>query len=240
MPNAGRNRWKSKARAAIEPRSLLADEREKMIERVNRSLERRTGANSRNCADFIHDRQGFAAVEFGMIALPVLLLIFAILEYSYGNFAQSRLDAVVAQASRQIMTGYVQNQTVRGQPLTAQQFRDQIVCPKLPALLSCNDVYVDIESFNAPNNLAVTSPYENYVNATKSGLVAPKLDNSKNAYCIGDAKKYVVIRVAYPAPVLTTAILWPNAVTYKGRKSRLVTSTATFKNEPFPTSNAKC
>ena len=211
-----------------------------MIERVNRTLERRDGAITRNCADLIHDRRGFAAVEFAMIALPALLLIIAILEYSYGNFAQSRLDAVVAQTSRQIMTGYVQNQSVGGKALTSQQFRDQIVCPKLPALLSCNDVFVDISAFDAPKSVGATSPYETYVNATKSGLIAPKLDNSKNAYCIGDAKKYVVIRVAYPAPVITTAMLWPNFVTYKGRKSRLVTSTLTFKNEPFPTSNAKC
>lgn len=211
-----------------------------MIERVNRILERRAGAIARNCADLIHDRRGFAAVEFAMIALPALLLIIGILEYSYGNFAQSRLDAVVSQTSRQIMTGYVQNQTVAGQPLTAQQFRDQIVCPKLPPLLSCNDVYVDVSAFDAPNSIAARSPYETYVNATKSGLIPPRLDNARNLYCVGDKTKYVVLRVAYPVPVITTSLLWPSFVTYKGRKSRLVSSTATFKNEPFPTSNAKC
>lgn len=211
-----------------------------MIRRVNKTLEWREGAIACNCVNLIHDRRGFAAVEFALIALPFLLLVVAILEYSYGNFAQSRLDAVVAQTSRQIMTGYVQNQSVGGNALTAQQFRDQIICPKLPALLSCNDVYVDVSNFDAPTNVAAQSPYESFVNATKSGLIAPKLDNSKNAYCIGDKTKYVVIRVAYPVPVITTALIWPSYVTYKGGKSRIVTSTATFKNEPFPNSNAKC
>lgn len=213
-----------------------------MIERVNKASFRGPPAKRRNCADFIHDQRGFAAVEFGMIALPFLLLIFAILEYSYGNFAQSRLDAVVQEAARQIMTGYVQEQRVGGQPLTADQFRKQIICPKLPALMSCSDVYVDVETFDPPKNGAapVTTPYANFVNATKSGLTPPTLDNTKNSYCIGGKGKYVVIRAAYPTPVITTALLFPSYSTYKGRKIRLVQSTATFKNEPFPTSYPGC
>ncbi|PPD42046.1 MAG: hypothetical protein CTY15_12745 [Methylocystis sp.] len=213
-----------------------------MIERVNKVSFRGALARTRNCANFLHDSRGVAAVEFGLIALPFLLLVLAILEYSYGNFAQSRLDAVVQQTSREIMTGYVQDQSVAGKPLDANQFRTQIICPKLPAIMSCADLYVDVQSFDAPagGGAPTTTPYANYVNATKSGLVPPALDNSKNAYCVGGAKKYVVIRVAYPTPVITTAALFPSYSTYKGRKSRVVTSVATFKNEPFPTAYAGC
>ncbi|MCC3247236.1 pilus assembly protein [Methylocystis sp. WRRC1] len=204
-----------------------------MIGHVNSSFRRLAGPSPRNCANLIHDSRGFAAVEFGLIALPFLLLIVAILEYSYGNFAQSRLDAVVQQASRQIMTGYVQNQSVGGKALDANQFRTKIMCPKLPAIMNCADLYVDVQAFDTPD-------YGSFVNATKSGLKPPQLDNSKNAYCVGGAKKYVVIRAAYPAPLLTTALIFPSSTTYKGRKTRLVQSTATFKNEPFPTSNVGC
>lgn len=213
-----------------------------MIERVNKSSSRGAPAKAENCADFVHDRRGFAAVEFGLIALPFLLLIVAILEYSYGNFAQSRLDAVIQQTAREIMTGYVQNQQVGGKPLSAAQFRADILCPKLPAIMSCNDLYVDVQDFDAPTGGAApaTTPYANYVKADKSGLKAPALDNAQNAYCIGGAKKYVVIRAVYPTPILTTAALFPNYTTYKGRKTRLVTSTATFKNEPFPNAYAGC
>lgn len=206
-----------------------------MIERVKGNASPRAGANRRNFAFFVHDRSGFAAVEFGMIAAPFLLLILAILEYAYGNFAQNRLDAIVAQTARQIMTGYVDAQTVGGKPLTAQQFRDQIVCKNLPALLKCSDIYVDVAAF-AP----LSTAYDGYVNASKSGLVTPKLDSS-NGYCIGTKDKpYVVLRVAYAAPVLTTTALYPNAITYKGRKARLLTSVATFKNEPFKNQTSGC
>ncbi len=199
-----------------------------MFDRINKNTSRRGGANPRNCAHFLHDRSGVAAVEFGMIALPFLLLILAILEYGYGNFAQARLDAAVARTARQIMTGAVQGQTVAGAPLTAQQFHDQILCKNLPALLKCSDIYVDVMSFkadSAPN-------YDAFVNASKSGIVPAKLNNT-NSYCIGGKSDYVVLRVAYPAPVLTTSLVFPNTVSYKGRKTRLLTSTASFKNEPF-------
>lgn len=213
-----------------------------MIERVNESSSRDAPAKAENCADFIHDARGFAAVEFGLIALPFLLLILAILEYSYGNFAQSRLDAIVQQTAREIMTGNVQSQSVAGKPLDAAQFRTKVMCPKLPAIMSCNDLYVDVQTFDAPTGGAApaTTPYANYVNAAKNGLKTPALDNSKNAYCVGGAKKYVVIRAAYPTPILTTAAIFPSYTTYKGRKTRVVTSTATFKNEPFPANYAGC
>jgi Flp pilus assembly protein TadG len=213
-----------------------------MIEQINKSSLRGAPAKGRNCADFIHDSRGVAAVEFSLIALPFLLLIVAILEYSYGNFAQSRLDAVVQQTARDIMTGYVQNQSVSGKALDATQFRAQIMCPKLPALMNCNDLFVDVQAFDPPASGAAPArtPYQNFVNAAKSGLTPPVLDNAKNAYCVGGPKKYVVLRAAYPAPVLTTTAIFPNSTIYNGRKSRVLTSTATFKNEPFPLSNVGC
>lgn len=218
------------------------NESEKMIERVNETSLRGAPAKGRNCADFVHDSRGFAAVEFGLIAAPFLLLVLAILEYSYGNFAQSRLDAVVQQTAREIMTGYVQGQSVGGKPLDAAQFRAQVLCPKLPAMMKCSDLYVDVQSFDAPAGgpVPASTPYASYVNATNSGLTPPALDNAKNKYCVGGAKKYVVIRAAYPTPILTTAALYPGATTYNGRKARLVMSTASFKNEPFPTTYSGC
>jgi Flp pilus assembly protein TadG len=193
-------------------------------------------------AGFLRDKRGVAAVEMGLIAAPFLLLIAAILEYSYGNFAQSRLDGVVQQAARQIMTGYVQNQSASGQALSAAQFRAQIICPKLPAIMNCNDFYVDVQTFDAPASgvAPATTPFRNFVNAASNGVTPAALDNSKNAYCVGGPKKYVVLRAAYPVPILTTGVLFPNSTTYNGRKSRVLTSTATFKNEPFPTSNVGC
>lgn len=172
--------------------------------------------------------------------MPFFLLILGILEYAYGDYVQARLDAVVMQTSRQIMTGYAQQQTRGGKPLTAQQFRDEIMCPKLPALMKCADLYVDISNFDAPVDVAAASPFDNYVNAGRSGLKTPALDSKSNAYCPGAGKKYVVLRAAYATRQLTTSLIGIATTDYKGHKARVVTSTATFKNEPFPASNAGC
>ncbi|MCX7900064.1 MAG: pilus assembly protein [Methylocystis sp.] len=205
-----------------------------MFDRVEKPFTPRNGADRRNCAHFVHNARGFAAVEFGMIAAPFVLLVVAILEYGMGNFMQSRLDAAVAQTARQIMTGYVQDQTIGGKALTAQQFREQVLCPKLPSIMKCSDVYVDATAFSASS----APNYDMFLNATKSGLVPPKLGAGNN-YSIGCSGDYVVLRVAFPAPILTTTRIFPAAIPYKGEMKRLLTSTASFKNEPFKNNAAQ-
>jgi pilus assembly protein Flp/PilA len=204
----------------------------------------------RNCAPcgspralrrFAADRRGGVAIEFAIVSLPLFFLILGIVEIGWGNFTQSRMDAAVQSTARLIMTGVVQNTQVNGQPLTAQQFRDQILCPKLPSTMNCNDVFVNVSVFSEPTSLTAPSPYTQFINASGTGLVTPALDNANNSYCIGANASYVVIDVVYPLPVLTTGYLAAAASSYKGYPVRMLQSTATFKNEPFTiTGTAGC
>jgi Flp pilus assembly protein TadG len=187
---------------------------------------------------FATDKTGSTIVEFAMIALPLFFMIIGIIEIGYGNFTQYRLDAAVQSTARLIMTGVVQNTQSNGQPLTAQQFRDQVLCPKLPASVSCNDVYVNIQVFSAPTTLTAPSPYVQFINASGTGLVTPALDNTRNSYCIGAGASYVIVDVVYPLPLVATSYLSPDAITYKGAKARLLQSAATFRNEPFSVNSA--
>ncbi len=193
-------------------------------------------------ASFLLEARGAAAIEFGMIAAPFFLIIFAIFDYSYGNYLQAQLESVTRLTARDILTGSVQNQTVKGQPLDATAFRKNVLCPKLPAIMTCDAVFVDVQAFNPPSDgpIPTSTPYENFINDAESGVTPPSFDNKANAYCVGGAGKYVVLRVAYPAPILTTSLLYPEATSYNGRLVRLLTATATFRNEPFPTSNVTC
>jgi len=186
---------------------------------------------------FFENRDGSFIVEFALIAAPLFFLVLGILETGYANFVQSRMDAAVRETSRLVMTGDVQNRTVAGKPLTAAQFRDQILCPRLPSAMKCADVFVNVKVFSPPAPGAA-SPYEQFVNKAKNGLIPPALDNTKNAYCVGQGKEYVVLQAVYPLPLLTTVFLQARPATYKGRPARLVQSTATFKNEPFPATAA--
>jgi len=182
---------------------------------------------------FVADKSGSTIVEFAMIALPLFFMIIGIIEIGYGNFTQSRMDAAIQSTARLIMTGVVQNTQANGQPLTAQQFRDQILCPKLPSTMNCNNVFVNVQVFSEPTSTGVPSPYLQFVNASGTGLVTPALDNNLNSYNVGTGASYVVIDVVYPLPLLATSYLTPDAMIYQGRRSRLLQSTVTFENEPF-------
>jgi len=175
---------------------------------------------------FASDRHGGAAVEFAIVSLPLFFTLLGIVEIGWGNFTQSRMDAAV------------QNTQVNGQPLTAQGFRDKILCPKLPSTMNCNDVFVNVSVFAEPTSLTAPSPYTQFINASGTGLVTPALDNTKNSYCTGANASYVVVDVVYPLPLLTTSYLTASAATYNGYPVRMLQSTATFKNEPFTISGA--
>lgn len=187
-------------------------------------------AAGRTARLFARDRAGSTIVEFALIALPLFMLILGVLEIGWGNFVQSRLDAAVQQASRQVMTGFAQKQKVNGNPMNAQQFRDMILCPKLPSFVKCADVYVNVATVDEKT----AAPFDQFVNNTKNGLVPPDLSGQKNSYQLGEGKNYVVLQAAYPLPALTSVLRSSKTTTYNGKPVRLLLSTATFKNEPFP------
>ena len=57
---------------------------------------------------FIRQRDGATVVEFGLVALPFLGLLFAILQTALVFFAGQVLQTAVTNASRLIMTGQAQ------------------------------------------------------------------------------------------------------------------------------------
>jgi Flp pilus assembly pilin Flp len=185
---------------------------------------------------FLRDQRGSTIVEFSLIVVPLFLLILAVIDIGVTTYTQVRLDSALQQTARMIMTGQVQNQKINGLPLTAMQFRDTILCPRLPATMHCQDVFVDVKTFPA----TASAPFDSYLNATKTGLKPPPLDNQQTSYCIGDSSDYVVMQVAYPASPVTTVFNDAITQTYKGKKTRILLSTATFRNEPFPKTSTGC
>ena len=56
---------------------------------------------------FCRDRDGSTVIEFGMLALPFLLLLFAILETCISFAAQQLMANATDDVARQIRTGHV-------------------------------------------------------------------------------------------------------------------------------------
>ena len=94
------------------------------------------------CAGLRRKQDGAAAVEFGMVAAPFLLLVFAIMETAIVFFAGQALETAVADSARLIMTGQAQTQGFN------QAAFKNAVCAKIYGLFDCsNGVYVDVKTY---------------------------------------------------------------------------------------------
>lgn len=102
---------------------------------------------------FSRDSKGSAAIEFGMIAVPFFMMIFAIIETAMMFFATQALETATQDSARLIMTGQAQ---IAG--MSASQFKAN-VCTRLSGLLDCaNGVDVDVKSYSSFGSVAISNP----------------------------------------------------------------------------------
>jgi Flp pilus assembly protein TadG len=156
-------------------------------------------------------QDGSAAVEFGMVAAPFLLLVFAIMETAIVFFAGQTLETAVADSSRLIMTGQAQTQG-----FNQSAFKDA-VCAKIYGLFDCaNGVYVDVKKYTAFSGVDLSPPLDSSGNFQNNMAYQPG--------CPGDI---VVVRLYYQWPIYVSLLQ-----NMSGNK-RLLIATAAFRNEPY-------
>ena len=162
-------------------------------------------------------REGAAAVEFGLLALPFFLLTFGLAEVAMIGFGQTTLDYAVSETARLIRTGQTQNAGS-----TAAQVKAQL-CAKLTQLMPmdcANNLYVDINSFPS------------YVTATNVDPVQNGNFNSGSfTFSPGNANDIVVVRAFYRWQVITP--LFQSVFANVSSGQRILASTMMFRNEPF-------
>src|ERR1700690_1807777 len=119
--------------SAVSKVAMLDRIRRKIAARVHRLLPARAARR------FVRHQDGAAAVEFALVALPFLALLFAILETALVFFAGQTLEAAAANSARLIMTGQAQSAGY------AQADFKTAVCANLAGgLFDCtNGVYVN-------------------------------------------------------------------------------------------------
>jgi Flp pilus assembly protein TadG len=184
-----------------------------------RSLAQRLGqffCSCPNCS-FLRSNSGAAAVEFGLIAAPFLVLLIAIMETALIFFAGRLLDETTEEASRYIMTGQAQQSN-----MTQAAFANY-VCQNTYALFNCNKFMINVQNYNsfaAANTAAPT------LNFNAQGQVT-----NQWAWSPGNPGDTVVVQVMYEWPVIG---LFGFDIANLGSNQRLLVSTAVFKNEPFP------
>jgi Flp pilus assembly protein TadG len=185
-----------------------------MFRKLSRHLRRRTRAVARFC----RSRGGTTAVEFAFIAPPFLALLIAILQLASYLFAQQALQTAVVAAGRLILTGQVQNAS-----LTQTQFKTNDVCPLLPALFTCGNLYVNVETYTNFSGASTTIPS---LSINSSGTVS-----GTGSYNIGGPGQVMVLQLVYPWKVITGPLgaLLPN---FSNGYSEIMGITA-FRVEPY-------
>ncbi|MDB5589511.1 TadE/TadG family type IV pilus assembly protein [Enterovirga sp.] len=174
---------------------------------------------------FRRSESGATAVEFGMLALPFLLLMFSILEIAMLFWSTQVLETAVANASRKIYTGQFQSDAAHQNKTSAQlaaAFKASL-CSNVTALFDCNQVAVDIRSVSGFSGAAPPS-------AVKTTGTTKSFDASEFGYQTVGAKQIAVVTAAleYPAlvPMLKTAGGLSNG-------NRVIMATAAFRTEPY-------
>lgn len=163
---------------------------------------------------FICDPRGGAAIEFGMVAAPVLFLLVGAVQLFLLFQSQEVLDTAAEVAGRQILTGAVQKQS-----MTAAQFKT-VVCNYVSLPLDCSNVMVDVQvasSFAGANTSKPTMTYDNQGNVSNTWQFKP-----------GNAGDIVVLRLIYQWPFFSVPGLNANNL---ANGMKLMMSTSVFKNE---------
>lgn len=158
------------------------------------------------------ENSGASAIEFAMLATPVILLLLAITEVGLVYFANFSLENGVVEAARLIRTGQAQAQN-----FNAAKFKAE-VCKYISAPLSCAKVNIDVRRFASFGS---------------SQLTTANADGSVNtSYDPGVGGDVVVIRAFYDWSVMAKL---PRGVALSNMSNghRMLTATVAFRNEPF-------
>lgn len=163
---------------------------------------------------FIRQRDGVTAVEFGLIALPFLAILFAILQTALVLFAGQILETAVENASRLIMTGQAQTGGY-----TASTFQ-KAVCAQIAALINCSGIQINVQTYSNFASVSTTPPVSN-----------GKLNTNNLLFQMGGPGDIVVVQAYYLWPIDVS--LLGNSLSNLTGNNKLLVGTAVFQNEPY-------
>jgi len=175
------------------------------------SVRRRT---ARLAGRFARAERGATAVEFALVAIPFLMLVFAIIELGLVFLVSLTLESAVIDAGRTIRTGQVQ--TTGG---TADTFKTS-VCNRMSWLGSqCSSALsVDVRVFS---DYATT-------NSSNSNTTVPTSMN----WNPGTAGSIVLVRAYYTWPLITPLL---NTGLQSSNGKKIIYAATAFTNEPYTT-----
>ena len=148
-----------------------------ILTRAVRSILR---ASARSVLKAARDNSGAAAVEFALVAMPFLMLVFLALQTALIFFFNEALQTATNQAARQILTGQAAS-------VTQANFKNN-VCASLPSMFNCDYLMVDVQSstsFTTINTAPIVPTYDKVTGKPTNTL----------SYSQGNPGDVVIVRV---------------------------------------------
>jgi Flp pilus assembly protein TadG len=163
----------------------------------------------------LKDKSGVAAIEFAILALPLFMLVFGIIEISAIFFVDTALDASVHKNARLIKTGRAAEKN-----MSLALFKAKI----------CGDM---VYMLNCESNLLVSANVITDVSAT--GGMLPVDSNGHvtitESFNIGYGSDYVLVQAFLPWPPVVKLYSLSSRTLSDG--SYLLGTSTLFRNEPF-------
>jgi Flp pilus assembly protein TadG len=179
-------------------------------------LSYRVQRAARAARAFGREEKGATAVEFGLVALPFLGLLLAIIETAVLFLAGQTLESAVDNTARLIRTGQAQEDGLTGDTFKAQICNEALVLP------SCTDrLHIDVRTYSKFSDMSVSDPIDKSGNADYTTFI----------YNAGHGGDIVLVRAYYEWPTFSR-LLGLNFANLSNGKHLLAAVTA-FKNEPF-------
>ena len=157
---------------------------------------------------------GSAAVEFGMVALPFVLMMFAILELGIVFVTDSVLENATIETGRLVRTG-----RASAQSMTAGQFKTSL-CGRMSIFAPDCTARATVDVREIPQ-FATTPP---------DPMAGGTFNNGVLTYTNGDPGDLILVRVWYRQPLLTTFLA--QGLSRMNDGAAMLTATTAFRNEP--------
>ncbi len=165
--------------------------------------------------DFWRDRKGASFVEFAIIAIPLFLLFFGIIELGLVFWATYELENATADAARLVKTGQAQGMDVSA-------LKNQI-CSEVVILSNCTSkVQLSIQAFGGFGAMQAPNPLD------QNGNLITTLNGDPSQ--IGPSQDVLMISY-YEWPLVSP--LMSAALGNLGDGNFLIQSAAVFRSEPF-------
>lgn len=141
---------------------------------------------------FVAHDGGATAVEFGIVALPFVMLIFGIIAVALYYFQISSMENAAWQAARAIRTGQMQNQSGSYSAATTDSAKRTVLknvfCASAPALSNCaSNLVVIVQSSTAFSGISAPS----------CSLAGTMLTDAQTGFSPGASSSVVMVTFCY-------------------------------------------